>query len=238
MTTTLRVARAIPRYVTSAPGDTSYSVAVLNDSPLVYWRHNNNGNDATGNGRAYTPGAGAYVTGLIASDPTDKAVQATGTIAAASWMQVPGSFTWETWFKVTGSGLYGLIGRSNAGTFGSADTNVWRTYINNGQLVNQIFNSSWNLHATVNLGSSGSYNDNVAHHLVITWDGTTLKGYVDGALVGSNAPGGSASMPSSTLPLDLNYFRGNFPSPAVLDETAIYDYALSSTRVTAHYAQR
>jgi len=78
-------------------------------------------------------------------------------------------------------------------------------------------------------------------HVVLTWDGTDLTFYVNGAVVITSA-GGSSTLVS---PLDTNrpwqIAGGTSPTASPyyvdgrLDEVAIYDTALSATRVAAHY---
>ena len=72
------------------------------------------------------------------------------------------------------------------------------------------------------------------HHVVGTWDGTTLKLYVDGTLQTTTATPGSANLSYGSLTLGSQagsayYFAGS------LDEVAIYSTALTGTRITAHY---
>jgi hypothetical protein len=73
-------------------------------------------------------------------------------------------------------------------------------------------------------------------HLVGTYDGTTLRLYVDGALA-SNSPStktypGSHGQPFSigaNSNADTNYFEGD------IDEVALYDHVLSPARIKAHH---
>jgi hypothetical protein len=74
------------------------------------------------------------------------------------------------------------------------------------------------------------------HHLVVTFDGTTSRMYVDGTLVVTNVTG--YALPNSPQPLT---FGESGPGAAEgfgggLDEIAIYNYALSATQVSSHNA--
>ena len=91
---------------------------------------------------------------------------------------------------------------------------------------------------------SSSVGDNAWHHIVGTYDGTTLKLYVDG--VASGSPGitttpsvaslfwwlGRGQQPLSGGPLgmDSTSFKGS------LAEMAVYSVALSADEVAAHHA--
>ena len=70
------------------------------------------------------------------------------------------------------------------------------------------------------------------HHVAATYDGATVRLYVDGAQVTS----GSLSTPLAT---NTNVYLSNSLGPAVyaqdVDEVAIYNYALGAARILAHY---
>ena len=71
------------------------------------------------------------------------------------------------------------------------------------------------------------------HHVALTWDGTTRRIYVDGALAGS-AVGG---FDDSSLPLVIGGdLDGNVPMifyRGALDELRFYDRALDASEITA-----
>ena len=219
----------------------AYSDEVLADSPLAYWRLGESSGttigDSSGNSRSGTY-AGTYtlgVPGLLGGD-SDTAVSATsgiGSIAAASWMNVSSALSLECFFKTSVSGTLGLIGRTNSGTFGTADTNTVRIYLNSGKLVFQVFNSSWNPAFT--LQSAGTYNDGFRHHVVGTWDGSTAVLYVDGSSVTSTSASFTIAS-SATLPFYIGKMAGSFAYSGIMDEVAYYSSALSSTRVSSHYS--
>lgn len=77
---------------------------------------------------------------------------------------------------------------------------------------------------------------NAWHHLVATWDGTTLTGYADGGSFASATPGAMtipASGNQATIGADVGptgYFAGN------IAEAAFYASKLTATRVSNHYS--
>jgi hypothetical protein len=76
----------------------------------------------------------------------------------------------------------------------------------------------------------------VYHHLLGTWDGTTMRFYVDGASVGTPATPGAQSFPAAPACLiGCSLSAANFFSGQV-DEVAFYAAALAAARASAHFA--
>jgi hypothetical protein len=78
--------------------------------------------------------------------------------------------------------------------------------------------------------SSATVNDDAWHHVVATYDGTTIKLYID------NTPDGSISAPTPTWSTANNVEIGKLSTTrywdGLIDEFAIYDRALSVTEVS------
>lgn len=74
------------------------------------------------------------------------------------------------------------------------------------------------------------------YHVVGTYDGATMKLYVDGALAASQARAGafdsSAGFPTT---LGAANATGSMPFGGTIDDVAVYDTALSAARIQAHY---
>jgi len=85
--------------------------------------------------------------------------------------------------------------------------------------------------------SSVSVNDNVWHHLAATYDGATMKIYVDGSLTGSSA-GYSGNLPSLAGALhiggDYQATPGNFFN-GLIDEPRVSGIARSVGWITTEY---
>ncbi len=107
----------------------------------------------------------------------------------------------------------------------------------------QLHREGGGTNITVGLGAPPGITDTTAfHHLVVTKDGGTLNSYWDGQPVQSYSSGLVADMFLSTSgPLYLGAKDGaadSEPFPGLLDEVAVFDYALSAAQVAAHYGAR
>jgi hypothetical protein len=109
-----------------------------------------------------------------------------------------------------------------------------------GQLAYAMYSSAWNERPSAHVNTNGEQNSqgtaqlplNNWSHLALTYDSTTLKLYVDGAVVSSKAIAGPIG--ASTLPLRIGgntiwgeYFKGD------IDEVRIYRRALTAAEIVA-----
>lgn len=129
-------------------------------------------------------------------------------------------WTFECWFKSTSSQADGhFIRRDGSGR-------AYLLRLNAGK-VEWYCNSA-------SILSPNTYNDGQWHHAVGTYNNGTTNLYVDGALVGTGS--GNAGSQGTTVSIyvgsaggDGEWYNGQ------LDEVAVYNTALSTARITAHY---
>jgi hypothetical protein len=219
----------------------TYASEVATDSPVLYWRlgesSGTTATDSSGNGRdgTYAGSPTLAVAGLLAGDAdtavsfdrTDDYVSYASTVLSNS-----SAGTYEIWFKTSISGAGNLMYLFNA----SGTSNDFRVYVDpsDGQ-VDVIVNPTGT--SSASFTCTGVWNDDVKHHLVVTYDDATnaVLAYIDGNQVGSGSVSGSSKL------LDHNsLFVGSISGASgmfggVLDEFAVYATALSSTRISAHY---
>lgn len=81
--------------------------------------------------------------------------------------------------------------------------------------------------ATTSAAASG-----VAKHVAATYDGTTLKLYVNGTSVASTSSKGSITAPSSFTVGARSDFAGSWSG--IIDDAAVYDRALSEAEIEEH----
>jgi glucose/arabinose dehydrogenase len=223
-------------------GTSGYSGAVLADSPLAYWRLGESSGstaaDASGNGRAgsylNSPTLGAP--GALSGD-SNSSVGFNGT---SQYVQVPynaalnpARVSVESWVYPTGgSGAfrsvltsrdYSASGPMARGyTLYAADNNTWQFWLGTGSAFVKLFGPAVTLNSWT--------------HLVATYDGTTARLYVNGALAASSA---LAYSPNAARPLRIGAGRtetaADYFFPGRIDEVALYGTDLSAARVQAHY---
>ncbi len=209
------------------------------DTPLRYYRMS----EASGTTAYDVSGSGANGTynasptlgsaGAISGDSADKSVTFNGSSQYVGGISVTGMPTGngvasiEAWVFVTGSPA------SNAIIAGYGKSAAH-------QRLGIYMDTSRKLYADTQSGATGgsaAVSINAWHHVVGTWDGTTLICYVDGAVGGTTATPGAMTTPGSatamTIAVDVTAAGSWFPGR--IDEVAYYGACLSSTRITAHY---
>ncbi|HET8893357.1 MAG TPA: LamG-like jellyroll fold domain-containing protein [Gaiellaceae bacterium] len=191
-----------------------------------------------------SPAAGTYQSGVTVnqvgaiSDGSDVAATFNGSssgyvsTAAASKLQPSKSLTLEVWFKTSAGVTQPIL--SSGQTLGAQ---LYLTYT--GQLDGIVYN-------TGDL-SSGSYNDGAWHYAVLTWDGSQIALYVDGALA-PTISGVSNPRPETTAPdytstgvyignnfNNSQYFSGSIDEPALYGSNTDSSGALTPGQVANHY---
>ena len=227
---------------TSSGGGTTYSQTVLADSPLAYWRlgeaSGTSAADASGNGRtgSYVASPTLGVPGALSESNT-----AVGFNGSSQYVNVPytaalnpAQFTVEAWAYVTGGqGAYRSIVTSR-----DYSTNNARGFV-----IYAAADNTWQFWDGAGTGWGIVYGPPVTlsqwTHLVGTYDGTTMRLYVNGALIGATPSG---YVQNTQRPLWIATGRTEstptFYLPGRVDEAAVYGSALSATRVQAHFAAR
>lgn len=233
----------------SSGADKTYYDTVMNDNPSVFarlstpvagnlagaGRQSDDGTNTNINFNVVT-GAPSRVSGLLSADP-DEAAQfgggsaiSSGTPTSFTALNQMSFFSLECWYKPTASGgNYDMVNQSNGSTVNQFEMR------NIGGLLRGGFNDSG---GTLYEAIGGSFVTNNIHHCVCTYDGTAIRVYLNGVQTGftpaTAAPGTGAG------PIVIGGFNNGVGITStmvgVLDEVAIYPYALSATQVAEHYS--
>ncbi|MDQ1684890.1 MAG: hypothetical protein QOC82_1627 [Frankiaceae bacterium] len=217
-----------PAAATTAP---TYASTVLADDPVAYFRLGETSGTTAADASQHTTGtySGGVALGqpgALHSDSNPAALfnGSTGlvTVRDSAALRLNGAFTVEFWAKLKSfmNSYPGLMVKGPSATA-------------NGYLI--WYSSNGTLHFKRNnvdvATPAGVFTTTAYHHYAVSYDGTTLRWYVDGKAVASRAVTYPAN--NGTDPLQLG--RGDNYGNQFLDEVAFYPSALTPTRVGAHF---
>jgi hypothetical protein len=146
-------------------------------------------------------------------------------------------FSVAAWFKTStnfGSEAF-IVNKGGTGSDSAGQNQNYQISMNSGEQIKVGFETSTGADFFVN--SPSTYNDNQWHYTVVTYDGTTIRLYIDNIQVATKSTGGASPETSGTKPVRVaansrvtpptsNFFTGN------VDEVRIWNRALSSSEVT------
>lgn len=225
---------------TAATLGTAYHDAVVADSPVAWWRL------AESSGTSAADSAGTF-TGTYNNSPTlgaaaadsdtgDKAV--TFTAASSQSMTAPlvtsatDNFSLEAWVKLPNLTAQQTDIASNGSSTGPS--NGWGIGISNGAETGTGLVLTGLQPGVGNINSGYTFADTNWHHIVMVRESGTTKFYVDGVLQSGTSVAAPLT-PTTRFSLATRQFSSTFFN-GTIDEVAVYTTALSSTRVSAHYA--
>jgi hypothetical protein len=218
----------------------SFTSEILADAPLVYCRMGEASgttlNDSSGNARngVYFGSPTLGAAGLIPGD-SNTAVDFDGSttrgayINDAAWMDVT-TITVEAVIRLDATGnFYSIVDRDNGGT-----DRIFQFRISNTSKFEFIYwlsgSGPFSIASNLTLVAGKTY------HVAATYDGTTVKLYVNGGLDNSSANAGTLKTGTMKLCIGISESGGGgFPSVqafnGVIDEVAVHGSALSATRI-------
>jgi len=222
----------------------SYAAVILADGPTAYYRLDDTGTTAAdSSGNALNGTVGASVTEGAASlltSSSDAAMILPGSGGAAGLVKVPqttllqptAAVSLEAWlqFGTTPANYAVAVCYGNDNNYAPYDL-----YFVGGKIRAQFELTTGVLEVT----SPSALQKNTAYHVVSTYDGTTGRLYVNGALVASVAKTGTLTeyLPGYGFAIGDDAALSDPPFSGVVDEVAVYaGKALSAAQVLAHYS--
>jgi RHS repeat-associated protein len=221
----------------SSPSDTNgaYKTAVLYDSPTSYYRLDEASGgtiayDKTTHGNNETYGTGVtYGAAGGLRGTTDNAIHGDGTntpvTGSDSWTPTGAShWTVDGWIKSSDSSFKYLVHWGDDRS-GGATMNL---YMSDATHVS----ASWSAGGD-NFVTGSDLSDGNWHYLAWTFDGSTVKAYVDSVAATVSSSWGSTSSINLSRTGNSWWIGGATSEP--IDEVAVYPTPLSAPRITAHY---
>lgn len=216
----------------------TYASVVLADGPVAYWRLGEKAGtfvarDETGKHDAQYDGCTLGVPGAIAGDTAASFAVDASSIVLPIGLDFAGTapFTIEAWINPAASQQ----------VFRHAFTQVWfdtegrqgfSLLIDYGKYAFERFVDGSNQSKVV---APVAVRTGAFSHVVATYDGATMRLYVDGSMMDTSPD--TRALPSSSEPMYIGA-SGTHQQviEGVMDEVAVYDKALPEARVKAHFA--
>jgi hypothetical protein len=221
-----------------------YATSVLSDAPLAYWRMDDAAGtvarDTTGNGNdgQYVGGVTLGTGGALIGD-ADTAVTldgVSGHVDMGNRFAFAGnaSYTLELWAQphAIGTSYQRVISRE----LPTSPREGYLVFVRAGSAADPSTFSMerWEANQTNQCPETNAVTQ-VWHHLVATYDGTTSRIYLDGALAASQPAALALNATSASLWIGASVFDTAAYFNGAVDEVAVYGTALSATRIAAHY---
>jgi hypothetical protein len=216
----------------------NYSAMVLADQPVGYWRLGESSGtvaaDSSGRGRTgtYINGPTLGVPGVADGTAVSFSAAATQRVDVADDATLrPPAFSLEVWFyQMTTAALYAVLAAKQTG---ATWTDGYGIYSYNGGSQVYFF---VNHYTAGRVGRVGDIT-NAWHHIVGTFDGTTVRCYLDAVAVGVPV---TVPYVASTQPFRIGAEDSLTPAyywDGRVDEVAIYATVLSPERIAQHYRE-
>jgi hypothetical protein len=224
----------------TTPAAASYSSVVIGDGPVSYWKlretSGTSAPDSVGtHPGTYTGGFTQKVPGPLSGDPGVLLNGTSGFVSVPySAALNPSQWSAEGWFYTTAfnaSDSMSVINSRLPSTAGKKGYDMGLT--STGRPYVTVGDGS----ASHDVIAASAVSVNAWHHEVATYDGTSVRLYLDGQLIGGPTPYGYT--PQTTDPLaigSMNTGANGQYFPGVVAHAAVYNKALTATQIQTHYS--
>lgn len=222
---------------------TGYLPAVLQDQPLGYWRL------GEGAGAVASDGSGNLLDGLYYGSPTlgaggalsgdpDHSLTLNGStqfvnVGDRAPLTLGSALTIEAWINPASpaSGYQDVISKADNASATNYQLRIGYSGSAQMQFVVTIGGTAYVAQGSTVLSSNKWY------HVAATYDGSTMKVYVDGNLDGSQSVSGTLDSTTEPVLIGARAFNtgGQDFFSGKIDEAAVYGSALTASRISAHY---
>ncbi len=220
-----------------------YATEVIKDDPVAYWRLDDDqspARDSTENDYSAFESNGINYkeeSPFLNDDNSAISFLQNGQLITDSFEKIDGGgFTVEFWIQFNSSpaGFTNLVGDGEGGM-----DFMLMVYAGSGGFIRPHVQTNSGF---ASIDSVDRITDNGLHHIVATWDEVSgeLHLYIDGELANTTVSAGT--IPTSGQPINSDnpiYIGQDGREPrapdALIDEVAIYNYALSAERILAHF---
>ncbi|MEX2115099.1 MAG: LamG domain-containing protein, partial [Pirellulales bacterium] len=199
------------------------------DGLVGHWTMDGNGNDQTGNGNNGSPaGSTSYGAGRISSALLLSSSSSRLEVPDDNSLDVSGAITVSAWIRPQTTGTQYVISKNQKSAIDGYEVSL-----SNGGRVFVRFNED-SSGDTYRVDSSTKYptNGQTWLHVVATYDGTTIKLYINGNLEASK--NATFQIATNDLPLNigsgLDGYRG---MKGAIDDVRIFSRALSAAEIAA-----
>lgn len=220
----------------------NYPLTVLADSPAAYWRMSDTGTtmlDVSGNNRHGTHSVAPVLVDALITDTYDASKDhqqnSPSRVTNATWMNTT-SFTAEAWtnYDTPASAGGPVIARASYQNANTASNRMFfLDQAGNFFRIGITFTDATALEVSAYASTSLT-----TYHVVLTFDGTWARFYINGSEVYStNSYAGKTPRPNAA-DITIGGDHADFSTTRYdgrIDEVAYYTTALSAARVLAHY---
>jgi len=202
---------------------------------VSWWPGDGNANDIWEGNEGTLVGGTTYTAGMVGPAFDLNGIDAGVTIPHRNDLNVnPGGFSGDFWMKSNGtpSGQVLLVDKSH----GFADSTGWLFQGNSNSLGFAIGAGGGGAGNFIGVGSTVNPFDGQWHHIAGTWDGSTIRFYVDGVLQGTQP---FTTPVNNTRPMNIGYsWGGGAPQrffDGQVDEVEIFNRALSVAEIQSMF---
>jgi hypothetical protein len=219
---------------TNAPPPATNACVTPPSGLVAWWQGESNTLDSLGTNNGTAVGNLSYAPGEVGHALTLNGSNAYVAVPSTNNLKFTGPFTVEGWINfasISGGGAGDMILSKTLDADTSGDYAL---------AVSQ--NSKLRPHANIgglwyNFDCTTTLTSNHWYHVAMVYDGTALRGYVNGALDGSASASGAVGTSDNPLRLGVYSPSANLGFfPGLLDEISLYNRALSASEIQSVYA--